>query len=65
MARPLAKRSFKGVKQMSSADLCGELAAIAAFHVEDDVAQAKIYEAIRRLQVMDKAAREAGILPIR
>lgn len=60
--RQLSKRSFKGVRQMSSDDLCKALSGIAAFHVEDDVAQAKIYEAIRRLQVMDKAAKEAGII---
>jgi len=48
---------------LSSGDLCKALSGIAAFHVEDDVAQAKIYEAIRRLRVMDKAAKDAGILP--
>jgi hypothetical protein len=60
--RLLSKRSFKGVKQMSSDNLCKALSGIAAFHVDDDVAQAKIYEAVRRLQVMEKAAKEAGIL---
>jgi len=65
MVKKLAKKSFKGVKKMSSDDLCKALSGIAAFHVEDDVAQAKIYEAIRRLQVMEKAAIDAGILPKR
>jgi hypothetical protein len=65
MAKKLAKKSFKGVKQMSSDDLCKALSGIAAFHVEDDIAQAKIYEAIRRLQAMEKAAIDAGILPKR
>ena len=62
MAKRLTKRSFKGVKRMSSDDLCKALSGIAAFHVEDDKAQAKIYEAVRRLQIMDKAAKEAGLL---
>lgn len=61
--KQLTKRSFKGVKMMSSNDLCKALSGIAAFHVEDDTAQAKIYEAIRRLQVMEKAAIDAGLLP--
>jgi len=61
--RQLSKRSFKGVKRMSSNDLCKALAGVAAFHVEDDQAQAKIYEAIRRLQVMERAAIDAGLLP--
>lgn len=63
--RQLSKRSFKGVKQMSSDDLCKALSGVAAFHVEDDVAQAKIYEAISRLRVMEKAAIDAGLLPAR
>jgi hypothetical protein len=62
MANRLTKKSFKGVKRMSSDDLCKALSSIAGLHVEDDKAQAKIYEAIRRLRVMDKAARDAGIL---
>ena len=63
--KQLSKRSFKGVKRMSTADLCKALSGVAAFHVEDDKAQAKIYEAIRRLQVMEKAAVDAGLLPAR
>lgn len=63
MAKNLTKRSFKGVKRMSSDDLCVALSAIAAFQVEDDVAQAKIYETIRRLRIMEKAAIDAGLLP--
>lgn len=64
MARKqLTKRSFKGVKRLSTDDLCKALCGIAAFHVEDDVAQAKVYEAVRRLQVMEKAAIAAGLLP--
>ena len=61
----LTKKSFKGVKRISSDDLCKALSGVAAFHVEDNIAQAKIYEAIRRLQVMEKAAIDAGLLPKR
>jgi hypothetical protein len=47
---------------MSSHDLCLSLAAIAGF-TEVKSTQLKIYEAIRRLQIMEKAAIEAGLLP--
>lgn len=52
-------------RKMSTIDLCKALAGVAAFHVEDSVAQMKIYEAIRRLQMLDKAAADAGLLPAR
>jgi hypothetical protein len=50
-------------RRMSTKDLCKSLAGVAAFHVEDGSAQLKIYEAIRRLQMLDAAGVEAGILP--
>jgi hypothetical protein len=56
-----AKKAKPPLK-MSSTDLCKALAGIAAFHVEDEAAQMKIYEAIRRLQIMEKAAIDAGLL---
>jgi hypothetical protein len=52
-------------RKMSSVDLCKALSGIAAFHVEDKAAQMKIYEAIRRLQALEKAAIDAGLLPAR
>ena len=55
-ARPAVPR------RMSSIDLCKSLACIAAFHVEDKAAQMKIYEAVRRLQMLEKAAIDAGML---
>lgn len=49
-------------RKMSSTELCKSLACVAAFHVEDKAAQMKIYEAIRRLQMLEKAAFDAGML---
>ena len=49
-------------KKMSSKELCMSLVGVAAFHVEDRVAQMKIYEAVRRLQMLEKAAIDAGML---
>lgn len=57
------KRKLSPPRKMSSKDLCMSLACVAAFHVEDKAAQMKIYEAIRRLQLLDVAAADAGILP--
>lgn len=51
------------VRRMSSKELCVSLVAIAAFHVEDKQAQIKIYEAVRRLELMEAAAISAGLLP--
>lgn len=50
-------------RMMSTEELCYSLAGIAAFHVEDDAARMKIYETMRRLQMLDKAAIEAGLIP--
>lgn len=58
-----AKKSSFTPKKMRTKDLCISLVAIAAFHVEDTAAQAKIYEAVRRLQLLDSAAIKSGILP--
>lgn len=57
------KKKVPPPRKMSSLDLCKALAGIAAFHVEDMAAQMKIYEAVRRLQIMERAAVEAGLLP--
>ena len=56
------KRKPTPPKKMSSKELCMSLAGIAAFHVEDKAAQMKIYEAIRRLQMLEKVAINAGVL---
>lgn len=57
------KQKLTAPKKMSSSELLTSLAGIAAFHVEDKAAQMKIYEAMRRLQLMEKAAIDAGLLP--
>lgn len=57
------KRKPAPPRKMSVKDLCMSLSRIAAFHVEDRAAQMKIYEAIRRLQLLESAAVEAGALP--
>lgn len=51
-------------RKMSSHDLCISLAAIAGL-AEDDHTRFKIYEAVRRLQLLENAAVEAGLLPAR
>lgn len=52
-------------KKMSSNELCKRLCGVAAFQVEDQGAQKLVYEAVRRLQQLDAAARDHGILPKR
>lgn len=62
--KPLSKQKRKPAppRLISTKDLCMSLAGVAAFHVEDKAAQMKIYEAIRRLKILEKAAIEAGLL---
>ena len=43
-------------------DLCLELSALAGL-VEDRRTQEKIYQAVRQLRLLDRTAREAGLLP--
>lgn len=63
-AAPKRRAKFKTPpRKMRTNDLCKSLTAIAAFHVEDPLAQTKIYEACRRLQLLDKIATDIGILP--
>jgi hypothetical protein len=57
------KRKPTPPNKMSSNDLCKSLCAIAAFHVDDSSAQKSIYDAVRRLQLLETAAVEAGMLP--
>lgn len=60
--KPITKRAA-AARRMDSTQLCISLVSIAAFHVEDKTAQAAIYEAVRRLQLLDNTARAAGLLP--
>ncbi len=62
MKKKTVKRTPTPPKKMSSKELCMALSGIAAFHVEDRISQMKIYEAIRRLQMLEKAAVDAGML---
>jgi hypothetical protein len=48
---------------MLTDDLCGHLSRIAAFNLDRPAAQMKVYEAIRRLRLLDAAAIEVGIIP--
>lgn len=51
-------------RKMLTDELCLNLSCIAAFNLDDrPQAQLKIYEAIRRLKLLDAAAIETGILP--
>lgn len=63
--KTVPKRKLTALRNLSSHELCVSLAAIAAFHVEDKPAQMKIYEAIRRLSMLEKAAVDAGLLQAR
>lgn len=63
MKKSKPKKTPTPPRKMSAKDLCISLAGIAAFHVEDKAAQMKIYEAIRRLQLLEDAAIRAGLLP--
>lgn len=64
-AKKTAKKLPKAASQarrMSSHDLCVSLTSIAGF-AEDEDTSFKIYEAVRRLQLLEKAAVDAGLLP--
>lgn len=47
---------------LSSRELIISLVAISALHVEDQEAQAKVLEAVRRLTLLEKAAADAGLV---
>ena len=60
----LPKRKYSPPKLVDTVDLCKELVAMAAFSLSDNPrAQAKIYKTVRQLQLLDKLAAEAGVLP--
>lgn len=56
------KRKPSPARKMSSNELCKSLVAVAGF-TEDEQTRLKIYEAVRRLQLLEAAAIEAGFLP--
>lgn len=56
------KRFSVPPRQMKTDDLCKSLVCIAALQIENRPTQMKIYEAVRRLQVLDQVAIKAGIL---
>jgi hypothetical protein len=57
----MSKRKPSPPKLTDTHDLCLELVALAGL-VEDRRTQEKIYQAVRQLQLLDRAAREAGLL---
>lgn len=59
--KPRASRTPSLPRKMSTIDLCKSLVCVAALHVEDKIAQMKIYEAVRRLQMLDTAAIKEGL----
>lgn len=59
--KPMPKKNA-AARKMSSNELCRDLAVIGGLVESEDTA-AKIYEAVRRLQLLEKAAVEAGLLP--
>lgn len=58
------KRRPSPPKLVDTTELCKDLVAMAAFLGNSRVEQ-KIYKAVRQLQLLDKLAAEAGILPNR
>lgn len=56
------KRKPSPPKLTDTKNLCLELAALAGL-VEERRVQEKIYQAVRQLRLLDKAARQAGLLP--
>lgn len=57
-----AKRKPSPPKLVDTIELCKELVIMAAF-VGNWRVQQKIYKAVRQLQLLDKLAAEAGLLP--
>lgn len=61
-----AKRRPSPPALVNTDDLCKTLVALAAFALHDNPrAQAKIYKAVRQLQLLDKLAADGGLLPNR
>lgn len=61
--RKKALKKEMNVTPVSSVELCKSLVAMAAFSLHDNPgAQKLVYAAVRQLQLLDAAARKAGIL---
>lgn len=58
------KRKPSPPKLMDTIELCKDLVAMAGL-LEDRRAAEKIYKAVRQLQLLDEAAKNASILPTR
>jgi len=56
-----AKRNYSPPKLMDTEQLCKDLVITAAF-VENKHVADKLYKAVRQLQLLDKVARQAGLL---
>ena len=61
--KPPPKRKASPPRQMRTEELCKSLVGIAGLQITDEVSRNRIYEAVRRLQVLDAVAIEVGILP--
>ena len=60
MKKAPAKRKPSSPRRVDTTELCKKLVAMAGF-LEDKRVQEKIYKAVRQLQLLDKAASEAGL----
>ena len=60
--KSVAKRKPSPPTRIDTIELCKELVTMAAF-VENPHVQEKIYKAVRQLQLLDRLAVEAGLLP--
>ncbi len=56
------KRKSSPLKLVDTEELCKDLVRMAAF-LEDKRVQTQIYKAVRQLQLLDRLAVEAGIMP--
>lgn len=62
--KPPPKKLKFDPKVLSSRDLCLHLTGVAAFHTSDEQSRLCIYDAIRRLSMLEEAAIKAGIIAL-
>lgn len=60
--KPPPKKLKFDPKALSSHELCLRLTGVAAFHTSDEQSQHCIYDAIRRLSMLEDAAIKAGLI---
>lgn len=60
--KTVTKQKHSSPKPVDTTELCKELVAMAAF-IENLHVREKIYKAVRQLQILDKVATDAGLLP--